>query len=177
MTKKDVFRIILKLFGLYSIILIISELPALIGYFYFDQLHEDFWIHLCIILVSITFMLILLFKPDIFVNLFKLDKGFDNDLVSPSLVNGNGITKIAMTIFAFYLIVNNISDFLTQLVFWFKSSVSRNSLESLLESMSPMPVNHQLLISSSVNLIIGFLLLTNRSRIAKWVDKINAKNE
>jgi hypothetical protein len=176
MTKKDLFKIILKFYGLYSLIGVIVQIPNLIYYFYFDRGDGVDWLMLLIPAASILVIYLLIFRPGPVVDLFKLDKGFDNDDVSKSGFNGKGITKIALVIIAVYLIVNNIADFITQVIFSFKESVSRGALEDLLQTIRPNPFDYQIMINSGISLLIGFLLLTNHTRLSAWIEKINAKN-
>ncbi|MEO9258243.1 MAG: hypothetical protein ABI207_07670 [Crocinitomicaceae bacterium] len=176
MTKNDLFKIILKLFGLYSIIELIIQIPNIIFYLYIES-NDDFnWLMLLIPIMSILVIYTLLFKPESVIQLFKLDKGYDNNEATNNSINGEAISKIALVIIAVYIIVSNLGNFITQLVFSFKESVSRNSLTHTSATYIPNPVNYNLLMSSSISLIIGFLLLTNYTRLSKWIEKINNKN-
>ncbi|MES2587555.1 MAG: hypothetical protein V4622_01165 [Bacteroidota bacterium] len=177
MTKRDLFKIILKLYGLYSIIEVIIQIPNISFYLYYDSGNEFNWLVLTVPLVSILIIFVLLFKPEIIIGLFKLDKGFENNEVPITSFDGRGIAKIALIIIAVYLIVINIGDFISQVVFSFKESVSRNSLDSLLETFNPNPVNYQVMINSAICLLVGFILLTNHTRLSKWIEKINNKND
>lgn len=116
------------------------------------------------------------FKPEQIIKLFKLDQGFENNEVSNNSINGKGITKIALIIIAVYLIVANIGGFISQVIFSFKASVSRNSLDVLLGAFNPNPVDYQEMISTAISLVVGFLLLTNHTRFSNWIEKINNKN-
>jgi hypothetical protein len=181
MTKKDLFKIILKLFGLYSIIILVVQLPNISFAIYYnslDDLDNDLLMLLLLIIpiVTVLTIYILLFKTDILIRLLKLDKGFDNNETFQGKLSGQEIGKIAFVIIAVYMIVNNIGDFITQVVYSFKESISTNNIESLAANPNPYPVNYILMISSALNLIFGFLLLTNYSRLSKWLDRINNKN-
>jgi hypothetical protein len=117
-----------------------------------------------------------LFKPIYLINLFKLDKGFENNELAISAFNGKSVTKIALVIIAVFLIASNLGDFLTQIFFSFRESVKQNSLESLLSNISPYTVDFQTMFNAGINLMVGFLLLTNNTRISNWIEKMNAKN-
>ena len=176
MTKKDLFKIILKLYGLFSIIEVVIQIPNISYNLYFDSSNEFNWLMLTVPAVSLIVVYILLIKPDIVINLFKLDKGFENNDIPSNSFEEKGISKIALIIIAVYLIVSNVGTFISQVLFSFKESVSRNSLDSLLESFNPNPLDYQLLLSSGISLMVGFILLTNHTRISRWVEKINNKN-
>jgi hypothetical protein len=176
MTKKDLFKIILKLYGLYSIIEVVIQIPNISYYLYYDSGNEFNWLILSVPIVSLIIIYILLFKPELVINLFKLDKGFDNTNVPASTFDGKGITKIALIIIAVYLIASNLGAFISQVIFSFKESVSRNGLETLLETFNPNPLNYQVMINSGLSLLIGFILLTNHMGLASWIEKLNKKN-
>lgn len=176
MTKKDLFTIILKLYGLYCVIDLIVQLPMLVFYMYYDSFNGFEWSMLIVPLVSLAIIYILLFNPELLIRLFKLDKGFDSPDAIDNSLNGQAISKIALVIIALYMIVSNIGNFISQIIFSFKDSVSKNNLEDLLEVFNPNPVDYNLMISSGLNLLFGFLLLTNYVRISKWIDKLNNKN-
>ena len=175
MTKKDLFRIIIKLFGLYLIISTVVSLP-LLSHLFLSYNGEIDWASLLIpvILFLASFMLIL--KPDVIIQFFKLDKGFDSDKIETSSMNGQSISKIALIIISIFLIVSNLGGFITQVIFSFKASISKNSVDNLLEVYNPNPVNYNFMLSSGLSLLIGFLLLTNFSRLSKWMDRMDKKN-
>jgi hypothetical protein len=176
MTKKDLFKIILKLIGLFLAIEIIVQIPSF-GYFiYFESNSELKWLVLTVPALSIAAAYVLLFKPIYLINLFKLDKGFENNELAISAFNGKSVTKIALVIIAVFLIASNLGDFLTQIFFSFRESVKQNSLESLLSNISPYTVDFQTMFNAGINLMVGFLLLTNNTRISNWIEKMNAKN-
>ena len=176
MTKKDLFKIILKLYGLFSFIEVVIQIPNISYYLYLDSSNEFSWIMLTVPAVSLIVVCILLIKPEIVINLFKLDKGFDNNEFTNNSFDEKGITKIALIIIAVYLIVSNIGAFISQILFSFKESVSRNSLDNLIVTFNPYPVNYQIMINSGISLLVGFILLTNHTRISRWIEKINIKN-
>jgi hypothetical protein len=176
MTKKDLFKIILKLYGLYSIIELVIQIPNISYYLYYDSSDEFNWLILTVPIVSLLIVYILLFKPELIIDLFKLDKGFESNDLPTNTFDGKGITKIALIIIAVYLIVSNIGDFISQVLFSFKESVSRGDIESLLEAFNPNPVNYQIMMNSAISLFVGFLLLTNHTRLSTWIEKINNKN-
>ena len=176
MTKKDLFKIILKLFGLFSVTRIFLETPQLIFYFSYGANYEispeTNWYILLILGFSILITYILLFKADLIINLFRLDKGFDNDEISMITFSSKNIVKLALITISIYLIMNNIVEFVSQIVFAFKASVSQNSLEHLVKSYNPISVDYWKLTFAGVNILVGFLILTSNTRIANWIEKL-----
>jgi hypothetical protein len=176
MTKNDLFRIILKLMGLYFLIGLLTQLPNLVFYMIYEESNEFYWLFLLAPILSIVSITLLLARPILVIRLFGLDKGFDNEVVSNSFFDGKGIIRLSFVIISIYLIAINLSDFISQLVYSFKKSVQKNSLDNLIGSFDPFPVNYQIMINSGLCILIGFLILTNNSRLASWIDRLNKKN-
>ena len=96
MLNKDFFRILIKLIGLYFFIQVIfSVLPSQISLLGFDtDLSQKIFsiiYFLAIILVSILILYFLIRFPDKIINLFKLDKGFDDDKIDFQNFNNSNI--------------------------------------------------------------------------------------
>jgi len=88
MTKKDLFRLIIKIFGLYFVI---SSLFSIIPFnieFLTTQIYSNapfdyangIWMIVNIAWIILLFVL-LIYKPDIILKWLKLDKGFDDDRI------------------------------------------------------------------------------------------------
>lgn len=176
MSKKDLFKIILKLYGLYYFIELFIQIQSLSYYTYTDWEGALSLIFLLLPILSAFVIYILLFKPEMIIKLFKLDQGFDNNDSGNNLLNGQAVTKIALIIIAIFLIVNNLANFVSQVLYSFKASVSTNYVNDILGEFHPDPLNYNLMISSGINLIIGLLLLTNSLRLSNWIEKLNNKN-
>ena len=111
-----------------------------------------------------------------------MDKGFDNNEVVINSIDKKDKIQIALIIISIYLIVSNISSFISQIVFEFKRSVSRkgelnNSLNDIINTYNPENVDYKLMLNSGLSILIGYLLLTNYKRLSNWIDNINNKNE
>lgn len=176
MTKKDLFSVVLKLYGLYSVVQLIIQIPEIYFYLYASSEEQDWisWLILAAPVMSILVIYVLIFKPGAIIRLFKLDKGFDEGNIQGG--SRNSIARIALIIISIYLIATSLGDFISQLVFLFEKSSSGNRSDSLLEIIKFNPFNYKLFITCILNLMIGFLLLTNNIRIAAWIEKINHKN-
>jgi hypothetical protein len=176
MTKNDLFKIILKLFGLLSVIGIFLQIPTLIFYYNYESNLETstktFWFLLLILGFIILITYILFFKADLIINLFRLDKGFDNDEISLITFSSKNVIKLALITISIYLIMNNIVEFLSQIVFAFKASIARNNLEAIVTSINPISVDYWKLTFAGVNILVGFLILTSNTRIANWIEKL-----
>ena len=94
MTNKDFFRLMIKLFGLYQFLLLIfTSLPSNL-----QLLFNDFFsISSIITLILITLFILAVYyvfvkKPDLIIDFFKLDKGFDNNEIAAT----SGLTLFSL---------------------------------------------------------------------------------
>ena len=163
MTNKDFFRLMIKLFGLYQFLLLIfTSLPSNL-----QLLFNDFFsISSIITLILITLFILAVYyvfvkKPDLIIDFFKLDKGFDNNEIEVSNLNSDTILQIGMVLIGGFLIVDNFSYFISSFITYFKISYMSENLESLKIFES--------LILGGANLIIGFCLIIYRKQIAKKI--------
>ena len=161
MTNKDFFRLMIKLFGLYQFLLLIfTSLPSNLQLIF----NDFFSISSIITLILITLFILAVYyvfvkKPDLIIDFFKLDKGFDNNEITVSNLNSDTILQIGMVLIGGFLIVDNFSYFISSFITYFKISYMSENLESLKIFES--------LILGGANLIIGFCLIIYRKQIAK----------
>lgn len=177
MINKDFFRLIIKLFALYSIITtIFYSIPSSLSFALMDF---DFYSILFIVgftLLTLFLITLLLFKADWIIKILKLDKGFDSNEVSFQNFNLENIVKISIIITGGLLVIENFPKFLTYLIYIFKTSLSVNEF-------SPYNTNSQNfkdyieLGTRFINIIVGYLLLTNFNTLSKFLLKQNRKND
>lgn len=168
MTKKDFFILIIKIFGLFSVITnLFSALPSTI---YFAVTNFDktslAWIFVSVLTI-IGLFIFLLFKAEKVANLLKLEKGFEEDRIDFGNLKSTDIIKISTFIIGGILIIRNIPLFLSQTFFAFKGNMIGLEYEASENFKWAM---------CGLNLIIGYLLLTNLNVVAKIFTK-NMKEE
>ncbi len=160
MTKRDFFILLIKVFGLYSIITtLFSVIPNSLS-----SISLDFGIAAILwsifgsgIAIGIT--VILLSKADKVVQLLKLDKGFDDDRIDFGNIKPSDIVKIGSFIIGGFLILNNIPNFISHALFSYKSEVVGYEYTS--KQYFQWAV-------SGVNILLGLFLFTKYDLIAKW---------
>ena len=177
MTKRDFFRIIIKLFALYSAsIAIFSLMPTYFGY----AINADGWIS--IILAVASFLLILavlitlIYGADKIIDLLRLDKGFDEERIEFGKLKEINILKIAIIVIAGLLIIDNIPYFLNQCYLAFKDKVSTKGMDGMLNSFTYEQADYFQLIVSAISLLIGYLMITNYTNVANWLEKTDKSN-
>ena len=160
MTNRDFFRLMIKLFGLYQFLLLIfTFLPSNL-----QLIFNDFFSMSSIIsIVLITLFIIAVYyvfvkNPDLIINFFKLDRGFDKNEITVNNLNSNTILQIGMVLIGGFLIVDNFGYFISSFITYFKISYMKENFESL--------KNFETLILGGVNLISGFCLIIYRKQIA-----------
>ena len=160
MTNRDFFRLMIKLFGLYQFLLLIfTFLPSNL-----QLIFNDFFSMSSIIsIVLITLFIIAVYyvfvkNPDLIINFFKLDRGFDKNEITVSNLNSDTILQIGIVLIGGFLIVDNLGYFISSFITYFKISYMKENFESL--------KNFEALILGGVNLISGFCLIIYRKQIA-----------
>jgi len=174
MIKKDFFRIIIKLIGLYWIVTTLyAQLPYLISVFFkeFNSTYLPYALSYFVICISLFVSLV--FYTDKVISLLKLDKGFDEDRIEFSNFNIGNIIKLALIIVSCILIVNNISPFINQSYNFLKLKFSMN----LSDTVSYTSQNDYIWATSFVNLLSGYLILTNYPAVSSFLLKITQKKE
>ena len=126
MTKRDFFRIIIKLFGLYSMILtLFNFIPSNISNFVIYK--EELWfifIVFCSMFLTVALFLILLFKTDFIIDKLGLDKGFDENIIILGVLKNEQIFKFALILISGFLIIDYFPRVLFEMINIFKTKSS-----------------------------------------------------
>ena len=177
MTKKDLFRLIIKIFGLYFVISsIFSFTPMIIesvtSQFDFNvQFDYAGFIWLMINLAWIILLFVfLIYKPDIIVKWLKLDRGFDDDRIDFQNFNTANILKLAVIVIGGLLLIHNIPIFLSNSWFAFKASVGSNINNDTTLQFGSLRDYINLGIAF-INIVIGYFLVTNYNFVSKLLNE------
>ncbi|MCX6310326.1 MAG: hypothetical protein NT084_01650 [Bacteroidetes bacterium] len=125
MLHKDFFRIILKLFGLYSFVICLftilpQTIPQLMAFGGFEGI---FYLVLAMV-IPISLLLLLIFKPDLLINWLKLDKGFEGERIVFGELSTLNIIKLACIFIGGFLIIDSLPVLINQTFFIFKGSIT-----------------------------------------------------
>jgi hypothetical protein len=165
MTKRDFFRLIIKLFGLYSgLITVFTVIPNNITNVLFQFNFMMFLFIIGATLVIVLLFLFLIFKTDYIIDLLKLDKGFDEERIQFENLNSESIVKIAIFLIGGFLIINYLPNFLNYTVQAFRSKIQSSEFSNI-------SVNYFNWIVSGINILLGYILITNYKVIAHYFDK------
>ena len=173
MTKKDFFRIIIKLFGLYWLI---SSLFST-GQFYFLSLMPGYSLPVVLMAILIFMVIIIMFymliiRTDDLLNWLKLDQGFDNDIIEFNNIDLDSILKLGVIIIGGTLILDNLAVFLNQSYLAFKVHTATSAD---LIGLNGYSTYHWAV--SFTKILLGYILLTNYPAISTFLLKITQKKE
>ena len=170
MTQTDFFRLIIKLFGLYSLILVVFGLiPQNFAYFNLESgLLAVGW-GLLIVLIPVTIFIFLLFRTDLIIRVLRLDQGFDEDRIELGNFNSRKLAQFAILLLGGYLMVCNIPDFLVYTFLAFKKEIAPGN-QGLLEGLNWVgSVDYHWWAVSGFNVVLGYLFVTNYAKLAGWL--------
>lgn len=170
MTKKDLFRIILKIAGLYFLVVTLFQaLPGLSIFFANTPWHSIVLFVVVIIIFALLFA-VLIFKPDAVIKSLKLDRGFDDDVVMLKRIDFSDLLKVAIFAIGLSLIVKQLPLFITHAIFLFKLLVkNQNDISSQLQSS--VLTDYVSWGVKIISLIIGYFMITNYASIARYLMK------
>jgi hypothetical protein len=170
MTKRDFFRIIIRLFGLYSLILtVFNYIPTNLSYvaFQFEPI-VLLWIFGASTLVVLIYIL-LIRKTDLIIDFLKIDKGFDDEQIVFGNFNDKKITQFVLILIGGFLIIDYLPEFLQYTYLAFKNKVSPSGLNQIEQFDFGKTIDYFNWIISVINIVVGYLILTNYNRIIKWL--------
>ncbi|MFN7043614.1 MAG: hypothetical protein ACK4M1_00335 [Flavobacterium sp.] len=166
MTKRDFFRLLIKIFTLYAVIISIFTLfPQL---FLWNQIFDTVTsglIFIGSILLLVAFSILLVKYTDYIINFLKLDKGFDEETIILGNLNNEAILKIAIILIGGFMMVENFPKLLMDILNEFKFKAANQYIQEGHE------VDYFWFGVQFLNLLFGYLLITNCKAIAKFLDK------
>lgn len=174
MTKKDLFRILSKVMGIYFLVnLMVNTLPVM-SIFFNSPGGLNTLSFFAVVLFLFFLFLMLIFKPDFFIGILKLEKGFDDDALMVTHIAFSTLLKIAIIFIGLSLMVKKLPVFVTHLLFlpqlFFKSrtGISDEISNSILTNYTDWGIK-------MITIAIGYLMATNYSAIADFIVKKDSK--
>ena len=164
MTKKDFFIIIIRLFGLYTLVgVLFNIVPMNITFLFELDTLPPILIGLIFILFPIGLFILLVFKAEYLVNLLKLDQGFDENRIDFGNLNGLQILKVSVFILGGLLLIDSIPLFIRNVISSFQMSLNNGKLNSF---------NNFYWVVSALKIIIGYLLVAYYDIVAGQLEKV-----
>jgi len=114
----------------------------------------------------------MIIRTDLLLNVLKLDQGFDNENIEFKNIDLDNILKLGVIIIGGTLILDNFAVFLNQSYLAFKV---HTATAADLIGLNGYSTYHWTL--SIINVLLGYILLTNYPAISKFLLKITQKKE
>ncbi|BDD08616.1 hypothetical protein FUAX_10480 [Fulvitalea axinellae] len=165
MSKRDLFILLLKLFGLYSLVSsFFFILPSVFSYVTAMNSMSPSAYDIYLVLFTgftlvgiVVFFAFVLFKAPWIVEKLKLAKGFDNDWIEIGKLSAHDIIRIGVFMLGGLILVDNIAEFINTGYYVLKSDIAGFNF-SWNENI-PLAI-------SGIKLLVGVLLVTNYDRIS-----------
>ena len=172
MTKRDFFRIIIKLFGLYFLILTLFYwIPSNYVYtIYGFELLPLIGLLVMNALVILLYYAIIKYADNI-INITKIDQGFDDEFIIFGDLKTRQILTLGIILLGGYLLITNLSDFMQYTFLAFKDKVSNKGGDFILTEQFGSTDDYFNWSYSTISVVLGYLLITNHNRISNWLDK------
>lgn len=170
MSKKDLFTALLKLIGFYTFF---TYLISLLNTVFYTIVQEgasfsEQKIEIGYYLIFIVSALGLMLFAEKIVGIFRLNKGYERDFIALDNMKGVDIVKVGVFVLGVMLIVSNLSYVILWIIQRFATAVRNGNM---------LPFDIYSSFTAFANLILGFLMITNFGRIAKWFVKWNNEGD
>lgn len=165
MTKKDLFRILIKVFGLYFLIVTLFEIiPSNIANFVINFSSELILVLLLSLVVCFILVYFLFFKSDTIIDLLKLDKKFDDDKVILGTTDFDILLRLVVVVIGLWLLLDTFPRVILEILNEFR-------LKAMNAERFGYKSDYLNLLVRLINMLIGWLLITNNKAIAKFINK------
>lgn len=170
MTKKDFIRLLIKLLGVLVLFNSLFTIVVQSAFIFGNGLEMFLWL-IVLIIIAIGFSSWLIFYPDTIINLFRLDKGFDDNHVKIDQLKAEQLMSIAVLVIGGLFILNSFSPLLVDIGYRIQASVNGNQLFSTFTEW-----DNKSLFIHIIQLCAGYLLITNYNRVTHFLISKNENN-
>ncbi len=175
MTKKDFFILLIKLFGLHSLIItLFTFLPSTINYIGNPNYILILLSSIIGIILIVALYWLIINKANFIVEKLNLSKGFEDNRIEFSNIDSSAIIKISIILIGGWLFIENLPKFLN---YCYIAFLEIGSNKGLVTNVKQIQFNRKLdyfqLTISIINLIIGYLLVSNY----KWFSEKLTRSE
>ncbi|WP_430427336.1 hypothetical protein [Maribacter litoralis] len=174
MTITDLFRVVIKIIGIYSLSKAMNRLlprfSVLNGANTFTLIFDVIYMSLLALIVFVF-----LFQTNRVIKFFRIDRGFDSKVINLKNLNEEGLFKIGILLIGLLLITDNSASFLTFCYLELKKQISVGGLDLVPGAIIPY-IHYDTWAISGINILIGVLMLTFNTRILQVFIKTNNKD-
>ena len=171
MTKRDFFRTIIKLFGLFQLLIVVFQgIPQFFRTTRYSFEATPFLFAIVIMGITGAIFVFLIYKVDTVIDWLKLDQGFNDEFIQFGNFNSVQLIKLAIIFISGLLILTNIPTFLFESFEGFTSNIGEGGLDEVIGLFSGYAFDYFSWATSGLNILIGYLMLTNYQFLAFWLD-------
>lgn len=123
--------------------------------------------------ITVGLYILLILKTDTLIDWLKIDKDFDDDTIVIGNFNSCSMVKFALIIISLFLIIDYLPTFIYHVYLAFKKEVSPNGLNMMETLGNNGEINYYEWSLSAMNIIVGFIIITNYNKLARWIDGKN----
>lgn len=176
MTKTDLFRVTLKILGLFSALYLLDKIWTVVQIMLQGEVIIGFYLLLFgATTLNAILMYLLLFRTDFLISFFKLNKGYESESMEFQATESEFLIRIGLVLMSLYLIIVNLPYVLLQIIFIFKNSAQSNSLETSLDFQLDHAINYPELFFASGEIVIAFLVVSNSKLLAAKINHLTNK--
>lgn len=166
MKVKTFWRILIKIIGLWLLVSSIAILPYLfstMSLFYTEKIDSNFliitFIGLAIIGIYAFITIMLIFRTDLIITQFQLEKGFEEEVILENSTKTN-LLSIVVILFGSIIFIDTLPSFCKELFDFFQQNhIFRESKSA------------GWLIFHLIKTILGYVLITNSKVIVSFISK------
>lgn len=176
MTTTDFFRIAIKIFGIYSLIVALFQFfPTLLSYAYsFNQ--GTFLPSIALGLINLGICILIIYKPNFIIKILSLDKGFDNARIEFGNLDSDKLISFAAILIGGFIFMESLPQFLSNGYYAFKNRIQSGGDQGPLNFANQDYPYYDWAITI-LNLLLGYLLVKNHQSLAKWLIGSNQINK
>lgn len=176
MTKRDFFRIVIRLFALYLLLLtVFNFIPTNVSYLTYDITIWPILIILGSAVLMILLFIFLLRKSDTVIDVLKLDKAFDDERIEFGSLGSLEIVKIALIFIGGFMILDHLPEFLNYCYLGFKKEISSAGLSPFEAPGLSEYWDYLRWFVSGVNLLVGYLIISNLGKLSNFLVNLMTK--
>lgn len=167
MKIKDIYRLLIKILGIYFLVVIIGTLINPISSMIIYKMIDQFiWPLLFKFFFAIIVFWLFFIKTDWLIRTLRIEDGNAEDLIEFKDTKKEPIWDFAVVIVGGLLIVEHFPIFLSNLFYQFQTMAGQNEVTASYVTDMKIKVAVNLL-----GIVLGYLMITNRQRISKWIVK------
>lgn len=169
----EIYRLLLKFLGLYFLVTIVSAILNPISAMILDRSIVQFiWPMFIQVLYAIIVFWLFFIKTDWILRILKIENGNEDDLIEFKDAKNEPIWDFAVVLVGGLLIVKHFPIFLSNLIYQFQTMSGLNEVTA--SYMTDMKIRIAI---NLFGMIVGYLMITNRQRISKWIAKFGDRDK